>query len=91
MVNIPIYGEYTHIWYYVKISEGNIDDNVTDIYYTLVCNGIYTITHKTYYIHTYYIYSQPSISRTRKGPGKVSDLSDIKNIMQIRHEMRSAS
>ena len=41
------------------------------------------------------IYSQLPISRTRKGPGKVSDfkkmsdLSDIQSIMQIRHEMRS--
>ena len=36
-------------------------------------------------------YSQLPISRTHKGPGKVSDLSEIKNIMQIIHEMRSAS
>ena len=37
-----------------------------------------------------YIYSQLPISRTLKGPGKVSDLSEIQNIMQIRHEMRTA-
>ena len=38
-----------------------------------------------------YKYSQLPISRTRKGPGKVSDLSEIQNTMQIRHEMRSVS
>ena len=30
-------------------------------------------------------YSQLPISRTRKGPGKVSDLSEIQKIMQIIH------
>ena len=42
-----------------------------------------------YSIYTFiYIYSQLPIRRTRKGPGKVSDLSEIQNIMQIRHDMR---
>ena len=38
-----------------------------------------------------YIYSRLPISQTRKEPGKLSDLSDINNIMQIRHATHSVS
>ena len=49
-----------------------------------------------YYIRRIYIQSTPDKSDSQ-GTGKsvrlsdMSDLSEIKNIMQIRHEMRSAS